>query len=285
MGEAMTRFTISSSRGELIASLDDWLRYAPPKKREKHWSPGRSALELARAWLNDGCRPVVPAEILELLESDPRTASFEAQLAIPELVTRLDAFGGEHRNHDLVVVGSAAGGRTSLAIEGKADEAFGSATVLGYLVASERRERERIRRGYGRPSNVPARIDQLCRSLFGPPPDGFDRVHPLARPLRYQLIAALAGALIEAEARACQQVALIVHEFISTADTDRNGTGTDPKKVERNAQALDALARAFAGAQATVLPGQLIGPFYARGGGRVPGDLPFFIGKARRVLG
>jgi hypothetical protein len=57
-------------------------------------------------------------------------------------VTRLDDFRGEHRNHDLVAVGEAAGGRTLLAIEAKADESFGNHTVESYLKLCARQDKE-----------------------------------------------------------------------------------------------------------------------------------------------
>lgn len=59
-----------------ITSLDDWPKYAPPKKRENHWRPGRSAMASARAWMGDGHGPTVPPEIAELLASHPMTHGF-----------------------------------------------------------------------------------------------------------------------------------------------------------------------------------------------------------------
>jgi hypothetical protein len=100
-----------------------------------------------------------------LLDGHELTRAFEPELAIPEHVTRLNDFGGEHRNHDLIVVGSAAGGQTLFAVEGKADESFGS-TVGSYLALCKRREEERpakVKEAIARgrrppgPSNVPCR--------------------------------------------------------------------------------------------------------------------------------
>src|SRR4051794_23324222 len=116
------RFLIQSGRE--IRTVDDWLRYAGPKEGKAQWVHGRSAMESARAWLRTG-EPALPEEIRSVLESGAGgTADFQPIYAIPELVTRLDEFPGEHRNHDLVVVGEARGGRTLIGIEAKADEAF-----------------------------------------------------------------------------------------------------------------------------------------------------------------
>jgi hypothetical protein len=99
-------------------------------------------MESARAWLDHDTGPTVPAEITALLDSGQPTRAFLPELVIPELVTELDDFAREHRNHDLVVVGEAVEGRTLLAIEAKADESFGDYTVDGYLQVCAKRESE-----------------------------------------------------------------------------------------------------------------------------------------------
>jgi uncharacterized protein DUF6946 len=165
-------FRLEAPGGQPISSLKDWLKYAPPKKREEHWKPGRSALELARAWLDDDRGQTVPHEIVELLESHELTRGFMPELAIPEWVTQLDDFEGEHRNHDLIVMGNAAAGRTLVAIEAKADESFGSHTVGDYLKLCAAREEARATkvkealtagRRPPRQSNAPARIRQAAQ--------------------------------------------------------------------------------------------------------------------------
>jgi len=258
-------------------------------------------MELARAWLGDNGGPIVPPEILALLDGHDLTRGFEPELGIGELVTELDEFAGEHRNHDLAVVGSAAGGRTLLAIEGKADEAFGSFTVAGYLKHCERREakglendrktnaevdkRVQVSRRRQRPSNAPKRIGQLCRAIFGQSSDPADVVHPIANPLRYQLIAALAGLVIEAKARDCEQGVFIVHEFLSIPDPERGLEGTNPKKVKRNSVAFERFVQSLPGApQTAVTAGNLVGPLEVPGDGRVPGELPLLVGKVTRRL-
>jgi hypothetical protein len=77
-----------------ITSVGDWFAVAPPKKGATQWRPGRSALESARAWLRQG-KPAIPAEITALLDTRPETRNFEAILAQPEVVTRLDDFRGD----------------------------------------------------------------------------------------------------------------------------------------------------------------------------------------------
>src|SRR5918992_3725007 len=149
------RFLIQSGRE--IRTVDDWLLYAGPKEGKNQWAHGRSAMESARAWLRTR-QPAVPDEIRSILESSDHTADFQPVYAIPELVTRLDEFRGEHRNHDLVVVGVARGRRTLIGIEAKADEAFGTQTVGTYLTSALKKPR----------SNAPERIRRLALALFGP---------------------------------------------------------------------------------------------------------------------
>lgn len=57
--------------GEVIRSPNDWYRLAPPK-RPYHWVPGRSAQELARAWLDSDN---VPLEVAAVFSAHPAFGS------------------------------------------------------------------------------------------------------------------------------------------------------------------------------------------------------------------
>ncbi|WMT42627.1 hypothetical protein RE628_10075 [Paenibacillus sp. D2_2] len=87
-----------------IESLDDWLAYSPPAKGELHWKDGRSAKELAKAWLRTG-KPSIPDELQDLLNSHHDTKGFTWEQATPEVVTKLDDFRGNGRNHDMIIWG------------------------------------------------------------------------------------------------------------------------------------------------------------------------------------
>lgn len=56
-----------------IRSLEEWLQYAPPAKGEKHWKDGRSAKELAKAWMTYN-GPSMPSELMDLLGTHSNTA-------------------------------------------------------------------------------------------------------------------------------------------------------------------------------------------------------------------
>jgi hypothetical protein len=78
---------------------------------------------------------------------------------------------------------------------------------------------------------------------------------------------------------------LVVHEFLSRPDAELGFGGTDRAKVARNDVALDRFVKALNGDSFVRLePGGLVGPLTVPGDGRVPGELPFLVGKAVRQL-
>lgn len=76
---------IISQDGHFIRNLDDWLRHGGPARKEEQWVDGRSAKELAKAWIG----PIVPAELTRLMESHEVTRGFVFERAIPERETPL----------------------------------------------------------------------------------------------------------------------------------------------------------------------------------------------------
>lgn len=189
--------------GASINSMWSWFASAPPKGGERQWKDGRSAKELARAWARSG-RLCVPAEVMRLLDSTPQTTGFRAWDIIPELMTPLDGFRGESRNHDLIAVGSATGGPTLLAIEAKAGEPLGP-TVSAQLSAGAKKSSSKIRQ----------RVLLLLDAVFGPvtsTPSASVLAETCGH-LQYQLLTAICGAVIEAGRRGCAQAAVIIHEF------------------------------------------------------------------------
>ena len=215
-----------------IESVDDWFRLALPERVRAQWKDDRSAKELAKAWFVTG-EAGVPRELVTLFQSHPATGTLVLEAGIPEVETKLDNFR-EGRHHDLVLLGQAGGVRTLVAIEAKADEEF-DRVIEDYLAEKA-----------GTSSNVPARIDLLCRAIFDRPVDD-----DLGQ-LRYQLLHGVAGTLIEAENREAAQAIFVVHEFLSDQ--------TDRDKVERNRQDLDRFVQQLPGFRDDILePGQLPG--------------------------
>ncbi len=248
----MSSFLVRNSVGTPINSVEEWFHRAPPKKGAKQWKDGRSAKELAKVWFKTG-EPIIPCELKALLDSHPSTENFVPSIAVPEMVTPLDDFRGEGRNHDLVLLGHVGDRKTLVSIEAKADETFGD-------IISDRLVRAKSF------SKVPDRIALLSQALWGRSID-----KRLGR-IRYQLLTGLAGTLIEARRQSAVQAVFVIHEFISEALTQDN--------VNRNAGDLEAFIRTFPAMEETsVHTGIMIDKIVFPGGPFVPGNIPTLIGK------
>ena len=78
-----------------IMSLCEWFDKCPPQGKEKHWKDGRSAKETAKHWLH-----TIPQPFKDLL----KTQQLKYVLCSPEYVSEFDAYGGNGRNHDLLIL-------------------------------------------------------------------------------------------------------------------------------------------------------------------------------------
>jgi hypothetical protein len=251
-------FPIVGADKHAVRSLDDWLAHAGPKSK-KQWKEGRSAKELAKAWLG----PVVPDDLADFLASHTATKGFRIDNARAEHVTRLDNFRGEQRNHDLVLFGATTGKKTVVGIEAKADESLGD-SLTDYLRKAKARKTKT-------PTKSPERLKRLTTQLFG----RTLKDDPKLGELRFQLLSAAAGTLIEAKNSGSAQAVLIVHEFHSD--------GVRKPKVDANRAAVKAFVRAFGQVRVPRgatgwLAGPIAVPGAQRPGDRVPGDVPLHIG-------
>lgn len=254
----MLQITKESS---VIRCVDEWFRFAPPKRGERHWKDGRSAKELARAWFPESGGPRIPAELASLFESHGATQCVEWERAEPERVIAFDRCGGERRNADLVLWGRK-DGRTILAsVEAKADESFGE--ISGEYVdgCAERNPASR----------VPERFSLLCEGILGTGPENDE-----ARRCPYQLLTAVAGALCDAEGADAETAVFVVHEFIGA---------TDEAKMRVNSAALNHFIQLISnGAFQSVPDGRLVGPLSIPGNEFFCGTDSLFIGKCRRIV-
>lgn len=265
----MTRLRITGP-GEVIASEQTWFSAAPPKKGELQWQAGSSALELARAWCRP--RPAPPVEMLAALDSHPDTAGFEVTDAIAEQITPLDLERGEHRNHDLVAVGSAGAGPLLVAVEGKAGESFGDATAGAYYA-----------KRFGTSSRVPHRIAGLVAALTGEQndPDKDPELNSILAARGYQLLTASVGAVLEAARWHCPRAVLLVHEFANDPSTIKQAAGLPKSKLD-----LDAFVSALSdNTLAEVSPGTCVGPFATYPTPFVSGAVTLYVAKCRSELG
>jgi hypothetical protein len=250
-----SRFELKSRGGKDIRTVRDWGRHAKPASKT-HWKKGRSAMELARSWTGDHG----PEALRNLLDQVTGTAGFELNLGVPEAQTRFDRFRGP-RNHDLLLIGEAAGGKTVVSIEGKVDESFGQ-TLGGYQGAARRRI------GRNEPTNALERLQGLTRAIAG-----WDAgAAPKRLELRYQLFSAVAGAVAAAVDEEADQAVLCIHEL----KTKR----IDEEKRRQN----DADLRKFVGVVFDESPrgdeSWIVGPLKLHGGTeRIPQRIPLYVAK------
>lgn len=237
--------------------IRDWRDWSPPKK-SGHWKAGRSAMELARAWFTSP-EPICPDEVRVLLETAPELVGLTLTLGIPEFVTRLPE-SGEGRNHDLLLEGHAEAGKVVIGVEAKADEDFGE--VIGQYWTRMRAGREQVP---PTPSKAPERIERLLLELAGASAKPWESPW---KEVRYQLLTAAVGTLLETKTRGADLAVLVVHEFKTTE--------TEPFKLEGNG----ADFAHFLGALGLCEPhlvedGKLYGPTISQDG--LP---PLLVGKA-----
>jgi hypothetical protein len=212
------------SKGDkTIDTLEEWFLHAPPEKGEKQWVDGRSAKEMARAWLIEEPRQ----RLLDILR--PVFGSVTLESAEPECNVPFDEFSGP-RQCDLVILASNDRGRIVIHIEGKADEAFGSLTGEVYDLAVAANA---LRVGK-RQSAVPRRIELLSERLFGRTLD--DDV----RGIRYQLLYSVAAAIADAAERKAIAAIFVVQELHSP--------GLDSRKLRRNEEDWATFLRMFSAA-------------------------------------
>ena len=243
--------------GHLIDSVETWLQFAPPKGGNEQWVDGRSAKELAKAWFPTPGMARVPLQLESLLSSHADIAGAEIKGGSPEVSIKLDDLPGGTRNADLVLSADRNGQTILLTVEAKADEPFD--TTIGVKLDSAPEH-----------SNIPKRVDHLCRSILGATPEE----KPSIKNLRYQLLHATAATLIAARERQAGRALFVIHELI----TDK----TDPEKLHANHIDLIEFIKELSGGTIRSLDtGTIIGPLNVPGGPHVPSHIPLYVGKIR----
>lgn len=239
-----------AKNGHLIRTVSEWFEHAPPKGGADQWRDGRSAKELARAWV-EGESVRIPIELHELLASHPDTRSVVLESAEPEARIAFDRRSGEVRNADLAIRASRESTPFAITVEAKADEPFAQLVSDTLADALDRV----LERGHGGGID---RVRDLATALLPPHRRGL----PPLRLLRYQLLTAVAGGLAWAKQLEAPRALLVIHEFQTNQTSSRN--------LQRNVQDLDTFVARLTGGEALkVTAGSVIGPI------RVPGD-PLF---------
>jgi hypothetical protein len=197
-----------------IVDVESWKRHCPPKKGDIQWREGRSAKELAKYITK--ALPAVPVEIETALKAIvPQDASFDWDA---EYVTALPG-KGEGRNHDGILYNN----DIVVTIEAKADE------TLGNLIEEEMNNAS---------VNKLYRISKMLGYLFD---GGFKKYSKL----RYQLLTASVGTIIEAERRKadCKELntaVLFVLVFKTNGDISEEKLISNHKDIENFLEATNA---------------------------------------------
>jgi hypothetical protein len=197
-----------------VIDVESWQQHCPPKKGDLQWRDGRSAKELAK-YITESL-PAVPAEIESVLKTIvPMDATFDWDA---EYVTPLPG-KGEGRNHDGILYGD----DIVVTIEAKADE------TLGNLIEEEMNTAS---------VNKLYRISKMLGYLFD---GGFKKYSKL----RYQLLTASVGTIIEAERRKadCKELdtaVLFVLVFKTNGDISEEKLISNHKDIENFLEATKA---------------------------------------------
>ena len=193
-----------------IVNVESWKQVKPPKKGDLQWRDGRSAKELAKYMTN--AFPIIPAEIENILQNFVSVyATFDWDA---EYVTLLPK-KGEGRNHDAILYND----DILVTVEAKADE------TLGKLIGEEMQKAS---------INKLSRISMLLEYLFE---DGFNQYHNL----RYQLLTAAVGTILEAKRKNIDTAVMLVLVFKTNGDITEEKIASNHKDIENFFAATNAI--------------------------------------------
>jgi len=252
----MEEIHIFNKEGREIVSVSSWKSLAPPQSPEGHWQKWLSAFEFANSWFRNGVAEV-PQPLREFFNRNELTRDISLKKIIAEKPIWIDEVRkGNTRNNDMLIFGY----NTSkipivLGVEAKAKEEFGP--IVGKYFDNNRKNPA---------SKIPQRICRLSKSLFG------RNLDKQVRSLRYQLLHATAGTLIEAKILKAKYAIFLVYQF--------NTPLVKQSDINRNRRELNKFIQLLAKDESIEInPGELYGPFEIPGGGYVPKYDRLFIGK------
>lgn len=192
--------SLSIKKGDCyIRDLDEWIKFASPKGKGKQWVDKRSAKEFARYMLSNNKN--LPIEVDGALKDLTDCSEF---VLYPECLTSFYKYGmGQRgpRNHDGLLIGD----DIVVGIEAKSDERFDAKYLSQYDSSKQR-------------------YSQISKHIFGDGPENHTNI-------RYQLVSASMGTMIEALERKCEKAVLLIISFISKEKTN-------PKNIRKSKEDL-----------------------------------------------
>lgn len=204
------KITIRKNEEE-INSLEKWYKYAGPKAKERHWQPGRSALEFARFALSDAF-----TKFTESLLSY-YNISEDYFICEPEALTPFEKGmgSGGQRNHDLLMISK----NTVVGIEAKVSESFD--------------KRIKAKRKFGG-KNMNTRLNACLDFMHKQCPANAENLH-------YQLYSATIGTVIEAKKRGLSNAVVLFVVFIGDVAKERDYD----KRIKNNNDAFIDFCKTF----------------------------------------
>ena len=167
------------------------------------------------------------------------------------------------------------GGTTEAQGYGREDGAYGDRLIValfGKTVGEKLTEGDKKKRANPK-SKLTDRVEKLVRALLPLQADDMTS----AAGMRYQLLTACAGALVEAERQSCDRSVMLVHEFI----TDK----TDDGMHQKNSADLDNfLWRISDGKISAGETNHLLGPLSVPGAPLFSADIKLYLGKVQRDI-
>jgi len=211
---------LSIEKTNTITSIETWYNVAPPEGGANQWVDGRSAKEFAKYMLSESGK--MPSAIADFIQSIG-WKTLEC-ICIPESVTEFPkSFGsGSGRHHDALLISN----DWIIGVEAKVSESF------------DHRIQEWLEAGLKNSDNGTNRKNRICQSLkliTGRDYSANDLASDQILNLRYQLISATVGTIIEAKKRKLHNACLLVLEFGGKVRKERNYDG----KIESNATDFD----------------------------------------------
>lgn len=186
------RKIIINKDNKIISTIEDWFEFAPPEGKEKQWKDKHSAKELARYFINNW--PSMPVEIDKILDNIGVTSKLF--LCEPERETDFVSNGlgyGKSRQHDILLMGN----DIVIGLEAKATENLDK-YVLEKFDSSK--------------YNHHLRYDGICNAIIGKSAAECDLI-------RYQLLSATMGTLLEAKKSNIKKAMVLIIVFESDITT------------------------------------------------------------------